>query len=136
MLHEKNTWALEKEEMVASPTGDGKSPKGEEKAEAPTRKRSIQKRPSILSNDGQVGVFEESSPVAVESVIVAEMAELKSRILEKQELVKEVQVENSRLIGVVEHERKTTVLLQAELDALPDYIFLYHQERKVILNCT
>jgi hypothetical protein len=138
MIHEKNAWAVEREEMVGSPEfADkiGDSPKvAEKKTDFPSRKSSMQKRPSILSTDGEIGVFADTASKAAaptDSIIVAEMDALKSRIAEGHELVVEVQAENSRLIGLVEHERKTTVLLQAELDALPDYIFLYHQERKV-----
>lgn len=122
MLHEKNTWAMEKRAIEEGGRKEAKI--------AVPGKKAMQKRPSVLSSDGDAGVFDETK-TPVGSIIVAEMAELKGRIDEGQALLTQVQHENSRLIGLVEHERKTTVLLQAELDALPDYIFLYHQERKV-----
>lgn len=114
--HEKDGWDLERKRLVEGVTAEEHS----------SPRKSTSKRPSAIDTPAD----EPASPI-VDSVILGQIKEFKDKITSLDQVILELQNENTRIVGLLEKERKLNTLLTAEVDALPDYIFLYHQERKV-----
>ncbi|KAJ3221570.1 hypothetical protein HK099_003385 [Clydaea vesicula] len=74
-----------------------------------------------------------ASAVVPDSVILTELENLKTLNLTLLEKLTNLQEENRKISDLLENEKKLNVLLTAEVDSLPDYIFMYHQERKALL---
>jgi hypothetical protein len=78
----------------------------------------------------------DSSPVSditndhLDSVILGEIQAMRDFQSQQQNVIERLEREKAQVFGLLEEERKLSTLLTAEVDSLPDYIFMYPQERK------
>lgn len=74
----------------------------------------------------------EDSEEKLDSIILDEIQAMRDFQSQQQVAIERLEREKAEVFCLLEEERKLSTLLTAEVDSLPDYIFMYHQERKYV----